>query len=65
MLIELSFVLSIIAIIAGIAVFIYAGYTGKVFDAVTKQALISLAINGGGSSDFSISSFFNIPKGVY
>jgi prepilin-type N-terminal cleavage/methylation domain-containing protein len=38
-LIELSFVLSIIAILAGIAVLTYAGYRGMVFDAVTKQDL--------------------------
>ncbi len=38
-LIELSFVLSIISILAAIMVFIYADYRAKVFDAVTKEDL--------------------------
>ena len=58
---ELTFVLSIIAILVGSPVLIYAEYTGKVFAAVTKKDLINLVINGGGSSDFEISSVFNIP----
>jgi hypothetical protein len=63
--IELSFLLGIIVFLAGIAVLIQAEDRGKVFDAVTKQDLISLVINGGGSSDFSISSLFNIFRAAY
>ena len=63
--IGLSFLLGIIAFLAGIAVLIYAEDRGKVFDAVTNQDLISLVINGGGSSDFSISSLFNIFGAAY
>jgi hypothetical protein len=64
-LIELSLFLGIIAFLAGIAVLIYAENRGKVFDGVTKQDLISLVTNGGGTSDFSISSLFNIFGAAY
>jgi hypothetical protein len=63
--IEPSFLLGFIAILSVIPALIYPEDRGKVIDALTNRDLIRLVINGGGSSDSSISSFFNIFGAAY